>query len=254
MELTPLEWIVAIGASLVGFLVSSTTGIGGALILVPVLSHIIPASEAVALATPVMLVNNVTKYLVLRRHLHKRAFWLSAATSVPFAIVGAMLIGVVPEAWLRAGIGVFMVLYSVAGLWRSFYPAPPRPPTSELADKRRREGALLGWGVATGLASGIVAAGGPPNAVALRTYGLVREAFVATGAVISILMQLTKLPVYIANGALPMKDLPLGLALCAAALVAANTGARMLGRISPVVFERLLLVVLLVLGVSMAMP
>jgi hypothetical protein len=223
----------------VGFLMSATTGVGGALMMVPLLALVVPAGLAVALATPIMLVNNVGKLALMRGSLDRTFLGRSMLGAVPGAIAGSLLLGVVPDAVLRRGMGLFLLAYvAVSAFWQDRVPRVGR-------------GGAVGWGAITGLASGLIGAGGPTSAAAMRGYGLDRQGLVATGAALSVCMQLVKLPVFAAIGLLRARDLPLLGALCAVALLAAYTGRALLRRMESEAFDRLLLAALLALAALM---
>jgi len=231
--------IVLMGCFL-GFLMSATTGVGGGLVMLPLLAWIVPAGVAVALATPVMLVNNVGKLVLLRGSLDRVFLRRTMLGAVPGAIAGSLLLGVVPDAVVRRGIGLFLIGYVAVSLFARDY-----------VPRVGRLGAV-GWGAITGLVSGLIGAGGPTSAASMRGYGLTRQQLVATGAAISVAMQLVKLPVFAAIGLIRTRDLPLALALCATALAAAYAGRALLARMEAATFERVLLLALFALGLLMA--
>ncbi|MGH2670987.1 MAG: TSUP family transporter, partial [bacterium] len=181
----------------------------------------------------------VGKLALLRGSLDPTFLGRSMLGAVPGAIAGSLLLGVVPDAILRRGMGVFLLAYVTISVF-----AADRVP-------RVGRGGAVGWGAITGLASGLIGAGGPTSATAMRGYGLDRQGLVATGAAISVGMQLVKLPVFAAIGLLHARDLPLLGALCAVALLAAYAGRALLARMESKTFDRLLLVALLLLGALM---
>lgn len=211
----------------VGFFASSLFGVGGAIALMPVLMLRLSPAQAVALAAPVMLFNNGLKLLVFRRHLDVRGALLVCATALPAAAVGALFVSVAPERALKAAIGGLIVLSLVVG--RVFH--------VELKVPSR---ALPLWGVAIGVASGMCGAAGPPTAVALRGYGLVKEGFVATVAMLAVGLQLVKVPTYLATGVLSVSLLPLAGLLSLSSLLAVTLARRIVGRLDAERFRLIL--------------
>lgn len=209
--------------------------------MLPFVTLLVPAGAAVALAAPVILVNNLSKLVLLRGSLDRAFLARTLTGAIPGALAGSLLLGVVPDGVVRRGIGVFLIAYVAVSVFAPAY-----------APHVGRRGAV-GWGVATGILSGLIGAGGPTCAVAMRGYGLDRQRLVATGAAISIGMQLVKLPVFAAIGLIRSQHIPLMIALCATALLAAFAGRALLARLDAEVFERVLLVALLILGVTMTL-
>ncbi|MEW5849580.1 MAG: sulfite exporter TauE/SafE family protein [Myxococcota bacterium] len=234
-----LTLLMTLAASLVGFMVSSTTGVGAALVLVPVLSHTLGARVAVAVMAPVLLCNSAIKLWVFRSHVEPRAARLALWGGVPGALLGALLTSSVPEGALRTTVALIILAYVAHGLWRG-----------ERALQLGPRG-MVATSFATGVASGLSSAGGPTNAMVLQSYGLVKEAFIATGALVSVVLQVVKLPVYMGSGLLGWQHAPLVGLLAVSAAVAAMVGRNALQHLSERGFRRSLQLVLLVLAVSM---
>jgi hypothetical protein len=204
-------WVVGV----VGFVVSSTFGIGGALLLLPVLMMRLPAAQAVAVVSPVMLASNLTKAWVFRAHIDKRATWLVSALAVPVAAVAAAFASLVDDRLISLGVAVLIVLSLVAerGMGRAM---------------KFSERSLLLWGAVTGAVSGLCGAAGPPTAIGLKGYGLTRESFVGTVAVYAVLLQLVKMPGYIYTGQFPSTLWPLASLLAMTSVMAAAVAPRLL--------------------------
>jgi uncharacterized membrane protein YfcA len=233
LGLTPGFFVFTFVVALIGFIMSSTFGVGGAVLLIPVLAQRMPAAHAVALSAPVMLFNNVLKAWVFRRHLDKRATWLVSALALPCAGVGALWSARLDDRYILLGVAALIVLSLVVehGLG---------------ARVRVSSRALLAWGALTGAVSGLCGAAGPPTAIGLRGYGLSREAFIATVAVFAVLLQLVKIPAYVAAGAFPIARWPLAAVLSLLSLVGVWVAPALLRRISTRVFSGALDALLLV--------
>jgi uncharacterized membrane protein YfcA len=223
-------------AAFTGFYVSAVVGIGGALILLPVLMIWLPPAAAVALASPIMLLNNGSKLAAYLRHLDIGAALRVCATAMPAAAIGAAYVGVVPAAVLRVGVAL-LILTTVA---------LSRAGSFEVRTSAR---GLLAWGVGIGAISGLAGAAGGPVAIALRGYGLAKERFVATVGCLAIGMQLVKIPSYVASSVLPAEHLPFALGLGATSIVAALLGRRTQRYVDAQRFRALLDVMLLALAV-----
>jgi uncharacterized membrane protein YfcA len=89
---------------------------------------------------------------------------------------------------------------------------------------------------------------GPLTAPFFLAYGLVRDAYIGTEAACALIMHLTKLVAYGAGSLVNPTVLLLGLALTPATLAGAWVGRRTVGRISDMLFVRLVEVGLVAAG------
>jgi uncharacterized membrane protein YfcA len=215
---SPVFLVVVCAVGFFGFVVSATFGIGGVVLLIPMLSTTFPPAQAIALSAPVMLVNNLGKSVIYRRDLDVRALFYVSALSLPCAFLSALWTASVDERVLLLAVAALVVITLVVERVRE------RP----FAMSSR---ALLAWGVVTGTISGLCGAAGPPTAIGLRSYGLQKGAFVATVSVFAVLLQFAKLPAYVATDVLPLRLWPLALLLSVLGIVAVLTGPRLLSRV-----------------------
>ena len=225
---------VAFGASLLTFF----TGFGLGTLLLPAFAAFFLPEVAVALTGVVHLLNSLFKLLLVGRHTDLRVAVRFGIPAVFAAFGGALLL-----LWLAsqepmwsyevAGhsyqvlpvsvvIALLMVVFAGLELWPRF---------KRVSIPRRY---LSLGGLLTGFFGGLSGHQGALRSAFLIRSGLEKKAFIATGAVIAALVDVTRLLVYserflggraTGNGAL------LGAAVLAA-FVGAVTGSRLLGRIS----------------------
>lgn len=206
-----------------GFLLSSTFGIGGALLLIPVLAQRMPAAHAVAIAAPIMLFNNVVKTWVFRKDVNLRATALVSGLAMPCAFLAALVSARTDDRVLLLAVA-FLTLASLA-VERGF------GRTVKMSDR-----SLLLWGGFTGVVSGFCGAAGPPTAIGLKGYGLTREAFVGTVSAYAVLLQIVKIPAYVSAGAFPVERMPLALLLSFFAFLSVLVAPALLKRMPQRVF------------------
>jgi len=213
--------------SFVGFVVTSAVGLGSAIFLVPLFMLRLPAAYAVSLATPITLVGNLSRASMLRAHIDTRAAWIVTLSSAPASAIAALFIVDVDPNWLKRGVGVMVLL----SLWLDSF----RPGAINIGTL-----GLSVTGVFAGVLSGLAGLAGPPGVIAMRAYGLSGQAFVATLAVWGVALQATKIPSYLATGAMPMALVPLTLALCVLSVLGAWVATRFLAGMRTRTFRILL--------------
>lgn len=214
--------VLVVVCAAISFLVSSSAGMGGSLILVPVMGLALGPREGVAAATLLLACNNVGKVVVYRDWIPWRVAAGVVVLTVAGAAVGAALLLAAPESWVRTTI--------VAALVASF-----------LAERRRwgRRASSPLLAFAAGATSGFSGTSGPLKGVALRNLGLERMWLVGAASAVSLAGDLTKLGIF-AGGSLLGRE-ALSIVLCAAPLVplAALAGRRLNGAIGERTFAAL---------------
>jgi len=235
--MSPAFLLITAAVGFFGFVVSATFGIGGVVLLIPLLSMALPPAQAIAVSAPVMLVSNLGKTFVFRRHIDWRAAALVSGLALPAAYLSARLVTTVDDRVILVAVAS-LVLVSVA--------VDRLRPAGRAARTMSAPG-LFAWGAVTGVISGLCGAAGPPTAIGLRGYGLAKEAFVGTVAIFAVWLQLAKLPAYIETDALPARLLPLAALLSVLAIVAVVIGPRLLRGVTEATF-RVVIDALLVLS------
>lgn len=176
--------LVAVAAS---FTLSASAGMGGSLILVPVLSLLLGVKEGVALAALLLAGNNVVKVLAYRSTLPWRRSAQVIVLLVVGALVGAMLLAAAPPEVVAVGV--------VAAIVGSF--------VAEGAALERLQaagGPLLAF--AAGATSGFSGTSGPLKGVALRNLRLDRHHLVGAASLASLFGDVAKSAVFAEAGLL----------------------------------------------------
>jgi len=119
MELTLFSTILLLIVIPAAFVLSSSAGLGGSLILVPALAMILGTKEGVALAALLLAVNNIAKLGAYRRTLPFKVAALIAVAVMSGAAFGATLMLNAPENWVTA----FVILAFVATFVIDFVPS-----------------------------------------------------------------------------------------------------------------------------------
>ena len=191
---------------LVAFLASGLTlysGFGLGTILLPAFALFFPIEVAVAATGAVHLLNNLFKGTLLRRQAHWPTVLRFGMPAIPAAVAGAWLLarlGDTPPVyeWQAFGrsfgptaagvtIGGLMIVFATLELqaWFQRLAAPPR---------------LMPLGGAiTGFFGGLTGQQGAFRSMFLLKSGLEPAKFIATGVLIAILVDLSRLPTYAAS-------------------------------------------------------
>jgi len=192
--------------ALVAFLASCITflsGFGLGTVLLPAFALFLPLPAAIAATAVVHLANNLFKLLLVGRHADRGLVLRFGVPACAAALAGAWALGALGRlpaigTWCAAGAchDVRPVKLAVGGLVMALAILEPWPRFRDLSIPARY--APLG-GIASGFLGGLAGLQGALRAAFLLRAGLGKEAFVATGVTIAVLVDAARLPVYAAS-------------------------------------------------------
>lgn len=219
-------------------LLSSVTGFGGAVLLLPVFVAVFGVRDAVAILTVAQLVSNGARVWFNRDEVVTPLVRRFAVGAVPAAIIGAVVFATAPLTGLTRIIGGFLLLVVA---WRRL---PHRHRARPLDDRT-----FVAVGAASGFGSALVGSVGPLTAPFFLARGLVKGAYIGTEAAAAVVMHTTKLVVFGAVAVLTWRTGAIGLALAPAVAAGAWVGKRIVDRLPVRVFVALVELSLVVAGV-----
>lgn len=190
--------LTAIVIALLGFLIGATKGgfnILGAL-LTPLLSLILPVSQAVGVVLPMLIVGDVFALYMYRGQWDARLAWRMLPSGAVGVLIGTLLLMELPTHALRVALAIF-VLIIVAYKFIS-------DRVTQLAYRPRRWHAPA-VGALTGLTSALFNNGGPAFNSYLLVLKLPPRTFIATTALFFALLNLLKVPGFLYAGILDMQ-------------------------------------------------
>jgi hypothetical protein len=250
---------------LAAFLVSGLTlfsGFGLGTVLMPVFALFFPVPVAIAATAVVHLANNLFKLALVGRHADRRVLIRFALPAAVAALAGASLLALFADlpAWttwrlagtehrvtpVKAVIGCLIVGFAILELSPAFarLALPPRY--------------LLVGGLLSGFFGGLSGNQGAFRSAFLIKAGLAKEAFVGTGVVAAVIVDLVRLAVYgVALIASPMAALHgsvAGVVVAAmlAAFAGAWLGARLLKKVTLRSIQHLVASFLILVGSGLA--
>jgi len=225
-------YIAAIFATIAGF--------GSSMVLIPVAMFFMDLKTAVFFVACFHLFNNLFKVRLFFTKIDFKLFWLFGIPSIIFAFLGARFITVLPVELLVQILAIFLILFSCGTFFKP-----------NIKIKQNSFNALLGGGL-SGFLAGLIGMGGAVRSMFLVTFGLPKEVYVATGALIAFVIDLTRIPTYLWTGVVSNHAyyalLPI---LVIIAYLGVRTGKSLLGKINQEIFRKIVLGTLLLVGIRM---
>jgi uncharacterized membrane protein YfcA len=207
----PWVMVVTLIAVAVSFTVSASAGLGGSLVLVPILALVLGTKEGVALAALLLAANNVVKVLAYRETLPFRKALVVIVLVAVGAALGALLVVAAPERVVTVVVIASFVLALLAE-------------RLDLSRLRRLGGPVLALG--SGATSGFSGTSGPLKGMAIRQLGLDRAHFVGAASLVSLAGDATKATVFTEAGFLGGDSFLVALGAIPLMLVATFAGRR----------------------------
>ena len=203
--------VVTLIAVAVSFTVSASAGLGGSLVLVPIMALVLGTKEGVALAALLLAANNVVKVFAYRETLPLRKALVVIVLIAAGAALGGLLLVSAPERVVTVAVIVSFVIALLAE-------------RLDLARLRRIGGPVLAVG--SGATSGFSGTSGPLKGMAIRQLELDRAHFVGAASLTSLAGDATKATVFTEAGLLSGDSFLVALAAVPLMLVATITGKR----------------------------
>jgi hypothetical protein len=226
-------------AGFITWTISTLSGGGGAMLLVPVLSFALGAQAAAPVVTLAMVVGSIGRLAIFRQNIE----WSIVRWALPAALGGAALGGyffsILPVDWLQLALGFFLIS-TVA---------------QEYFGRSRAQFHVPHWVFGpvyflVASLSAVMGAVGPVMNVLFLNAGILKERMVGTKTAISLPMQFTKLISYGAFGMLSPDYMIAGLIVGAGAAMSNRFSKRILAGMSDQRFRYVTVSFMVVAGVA----
>lgn len=224
-----------------GFVASTSNaalGIGGGLLVMPLLALWFPPRQVVAYTIPMFFVSSLAIVWRYRHELVREyLYWLIPGALVGVAI-GTWLLRSAPSDIVRLAMGGIAVIFVTLEAYRLIRQAPPSP---------LKRGWSVPFSLAAGLSSAMTNLGGTIISITMLGRGLSPAMFVGTLNTVMLAMSAGKLIGFYSLGIVTPGGLLLALPSVPAVLVGSWLGQRLNQRLHPTVFRWVLVSVI---GVS----
>jgi uncharacterized membrane protein YfcA len=229
--------IVFLFASFGAAVAATLAGFGSSILLIPVAILFMDLKTAVFFVAVFHLFNNLFKIRLFWRSIDFKIFLLFGIPSILMAFTGALLISFVPLDVVKNVLGVFLIVYAVYSF------AKP-----EFGLRKSKPTAVVG-GSLSGFLAGLIGLGGAIRGAFLTAFNLPKEVYVATSAMIAVVIDTTRVPTYLVTNTVQDYSyyvlLPF---LCVMAYFGVRTGKILLKKIDQDTFRRIVSLALFAAG------
>jgi uncharacterized membrane protein YfcA len=232
-----METIYFLVAAFFAEIVAVMAGFGAATVLTTVVAFFYDIGQAVLLVAIFHIFAEGFPAILFRKHVHWRVAAFFGAPALAATVLGARLIAVLPSETIREVLGWFIIAWALVSFFDSRFQLPAHAPM------------LFGGGIASGFIAGLIGTGGAIRSMALTSFGLVRETYLGTSAVISVAVDITRIPLYLASG-IRVESPLLVAGLAAIALAGALIGRKIVFKIPKPVFRKVVVAALFLAGLG----
>lgn len=226
-----MDVVLLVAGAFIAAAVSGSAGFGGALLLLPLLTAVVGAQQAVPLLTVAQLFGNLSRVGFGVRSIAWRPVGLFLLGALPASVIGSLAFVSLPAGILTRAIGIGVLAFAVLKYFR-------------ILTFERSNRVLVVGGTTTGFLSGLIGSAGPLGAAVFLSQGLAPVAYVASEATTALAMHIVKTVIY--GGTLDLDSSFWSLAVLLGGAMVAGTWVanRFLRRVSAAGFERYVLFLL----------
>lgn len=231
--MTILFFLSAFIAEIIG----TIAGFGSSTIFFPLALFFYDFRTALVLVALFHIFGNLGRIGFFRHGLDKRLIIIFGIPSVLLTLLGALLVSYISQDLLKGILGIFLALYAAISLWKE-----------NLQAKSTALNAIIGGGL-SGFLAGLIGTGGALRGAFLTAFGLPKEKYIATAAVIALAVDVTRIPIYFAQGFLDEQfywSIPL---LFVIAFLGSFTGKQIIKRVPQKQFRKIVLGAILIIGI-----
>lgn len=223
-----MSFIAVILLAILSGTISGVVGTGSSILLIPALTYVFGAKEAVPIMALASVIGNLSRIYLWRHSIRLKPLVYYLSSSIPAVILGANTLWIMPEKWLNIGMGLFFLfMIPLIHLLRN----------RQLKIKLYQvviSGAIIGY------LTGVVFSTGPLTIPIFSAYGLTLGPLLATEAAASFIIYLTKVLTFSQLGAVNSFILISGVLVGAGLVIGNYLGKKLVLKLTPTLFQRLL--------------
>lgn len=240
MDTVIFQYAILIAVTLATSVVTLFTGFGVGTIMMPVMMLFFDVKVAIFLAAIVHFFTNLSRLFLYRAELNWAIIQRFGVVSILGAFIGSYTQIYMDGAWLKGGVGLFLVLFSALSL--SPYTIKYKIPSS--VD-------VLG-GFLSGLIGGFIGNQGAIRSLYLLNYGLGKQELIVSAALIAVIIDSTRIPVYAyANVHYLQENILLMTSVVLASILGTFIGSKVLPKVSYEWFKKIILLAIFISGMLM---
>ena len=229
--------IIFLLLALLAEIIGTIGGFGSSVFFVPIGNFYFDFHTVLGLTALFHLASNISKITLFKGGINKSLLIYLGIPSVIFVILGGVLSEKIQTKWLELILGMFLIGLSLLFLIKK-----------NLAFKPNKKESVLG-GSLSGFAAGLLGTGGAIRGITMAAFNLEKSTFIATSAIIDLVIDFTRTLVYFFNGYMNRETLIYVPFLFLIGILGTYLGKKILHHISQEKFKKISLVLIAIIGV-----
>lgn len=223
--------------ALLSEIIGTIGGFGSSVFFVPLAGLFFDFHSVLAITGILHVFSNISKLILFLKHINLKISLLLGIPSLIFVFIGARL-----SIWLiiekvELILGVFLIVFSLILLIKNDFKL-----------KQTKSSTIISGSLA-GFLAGLFGTGGAIRGLALSSYNLEKNVYVATSAIIDLGVDITRSAVYLSSGFLNKEQYYLLPILFVVAIIGSYIGKFFLNYISQSNFRKISLILILSIGI-----
>lgn len=231
-QIQPLFLVLALLAEILG----TVGGFGSSVFFVPIGSFYFDFQSVLGLTALFHLSSNLSKLLLFKKGIDTKILVQLGLPAVVFVVLGSWASRFLNTQILQVALGVFLVALSLLFLIKK-----------QLVLKATLRNSVVG-GSLSGFSAGLLGTGGAIRGLTMSAFNLEKSVFIATSALIDLIIDLSRTVVYWSNGYIHKHDLIYLPFLVVIGLLGTWLGKKILVYLPQEKFRTISLVLILVIG------
>lgn len=232
MKISVIFLLLALVAEIIG----TVGGFGSSVFFVPIANFYFDFHTVLGLVAIFHLSSNLSKIMLFKKGLDKFLLIYLGIPSLIFVIVGGVLTNYLDQFYLGLILGFFLVGLSLLFLIKK-----------NLVIKAGKKQSIIG-GSLSGFFAGFLGTGGAIRGLTMAAFNLKKEVFIATSALIDLVIDGARTVVYYQNGYMRKQDMIYVPFLLVIGFAGTFIGKKILAKIPQDRFKRIALFLILIIG------
>jgi len=174
--------------ALLAEIIGTVSGFGSSILFVPIASIFLDFKLVLGITAVFHVFSNLAKIYFFHEGIDKKIVIKLGIPAVIFVTIGALLTNFIPQKSIELAMNVLILalaIYLISGHARSL---------------QKSNANLYVGGTISGFLAGLIGTGGAVRGIVLTAFGLEKNVFIATSAIIDLGVDSSRAAVYIANG------------------------------------------------------